>query len=234
MSIWLGKACLPADFTLVQCLKPLKGGGNTEIKSFLSPETDRKENKNPKFPKVEQELKMFQECPLPVLLDTYRIPALKKTPLKYWLDWKWTIKSSGLRCSSLIGQLHGSFAWICWHGSEFGVQDWIVQHSVQHSVHWALNEQIIPVVKRANFYLALMFPPICVILCLCEREWGGKANISLPPGLQTVGRDALVTPVTAPDLILCCFRCHSSESMSLLCNSTQIWKAIFLQLVDTD
>lgn len=54
----------------LSCLKPLKGGGNTEAKSILSPETDRKENKSPKFPKVEQELKMFQECPLPVLFDT--------------------------------------------------------------------------------------------------------------------------------------------------------------------
>lgn len=51
-------------------LKPLKRGGNTEVKSFLSPETDKKENKSPKFPKVEQELEMFQECPHPVLFDT--------------------------------------------------------------------------------------------------------------------------------------------------------------------
>lgn len=62
------------------CLKPLKGGGNTEAKSFLSPETDRKENKSPKFPKVEQELKMFQEYPLLVRFDTYRIPALSENP----------------------------------------------------------------------------------------------------------------------------------------------------------
>lgn len=55
--------------------------------------------------------------------------------------------------------------------------------------------------KRASFYLALIFPPISVILCLWERERGGKANISLPQGLQADGRDALVTPVTAPDLI---------------------------------
>lgn len=65
------------------CFKPLKGGGNTEAKSFLSPETDRKENKSPEFPKVEQELKMFQECPLPVLFD--RIPALSENPLNS--DW---------------------------------------------------------------------------------------------------------------------------------------------------
>lgn len=62
-------------------LKPLKGGGNAQVKSFLSPETDRKENKSPKFPKVEQGWKMFQECSLPVLFDTYRIPALQKKTL---------------------------------------------------------------------------------------------------------------------------------------------------------
>lgn len=64
----------------LSCLKPLKGGGNADVKSFLSPETDRKENKSSKFPRVEQELKMFQDCPLPVLFDTYRIPALWKNP----------------------------------------------------------------------------------------------------------------------------------------------------------
>lgn len=115
------------------------------------------------------------------------------------------------------------------------MQEWIVQHSV----HWPLNEQIIPAAKGAIFYLALIFPPISVILCLWEREGGGKANISLPPGLQTDGRDALVTPVTAPDLVLCLFRFHCSECFSLLRGSSTIItrrfeKPFSLQLVDTD
>lgn len=159
--------------------------------------------------------------------------------LKCQLDWKGTTKRSSLCCSSLTRQLHGSFAAysarICWHGSEFGVQDRIVQCSV----HWLLNEQIIPAAKRANFYLALIFPLISVILCLWEREWGGKANISLPPGLQTDGRDTLVTPVTAPDLVLCLFRFHCSECFSLLRVSSTIItrrfeKPFSLQLLDAD
>jgi len=114
------------------------------------------------------------------------------------------------------------------------VQDWIVQGSVR----WPLNEEIILAAKRADFYLVLIFPPISVVLCLWERECGGKTSISLPPELQADGRDAVVTPVTAPDLVLCLFTFHCCECFSLLRSCGIITrrseKPFSLQLVDTD